>query len=76
MLAEDPLAPEVIQLLKYFYDFTKFIHQDTKTLAQSCSNTIHRKSYECRKSERQGCMSKLWVTLGGILTYNGNIHAW
>ena len=39
MLAEDPLAFEVIQLLKYFHDFTKFIHQDTKMPAQSCSNT-------------------------------------
>ena len=39
MLAEDSPALKVIKLLKYFHDFTEFIHKDSKTPAPSCSNT-------------------------------------
>ena len=34
MSAEDPLAFEVIYLLKYFHNFKNFIYQDSKTFNQ------------------------------------------
>ena len=50
VLAGDPPVLDMIYLAKYFHDFTKFIYQDRKIPAQSCSNTSSWPHFEAKIS--------------------------